>query len=130
MAGRRVRKDVCQDGAQVPFPHAELDLSVPITTRPARQRRAPVRYRGPDDNSDAESFDIHRDSPPPGASDSDDQATTRATDTAATLIVDTSQSVPSNTTATSQSGKSRNVAHDTRHFFRKEKERTVCLPCE
>lgn len=113
---------------------SESTLGGPITARPARQRRPPTRYQGP--NTDGEYFDLNL---PPGASDDSDSESTRqvpdVNNTTATqrltadLALNTARTDPLGTSRT-ESGKSQTIAFDIRHFFRKESERTVCTACE
>lgn len=108
--------------------------------RTGRNHRLPRRYRQrPRQEVNAgEYFDISQVSSDSSSCSSDDeteprnagprpprqaQLATNPTNTAVNTAV-------TDPLATGRSGKAQNVAYDIRHFFRKEAEQTVCLPCE
>lgn len=140
MATRGARK---QGRAGCPPAEAQLGQAIPAATtataRPARQRRAPTRYQGPGVGDDeGEVFDLNNVS---GDSDESDSAPSpqalaarrgppRGADTETSLATNTARTDPLATSQSETRGRTQNIAFDIRHFFRKEDERTVCLPCE
>jgi len=136
MAGHGARRHGHPDRPLVP---AGLGPSLLTATCPARQCHLPVWYQGFDvENKEGEIFDIHHDSSPPRDSESDSApqaldeaaATQHIVDTVTTLAVNTAQTDPFTTSQSETQERSQNTAFDIRHFFRKETEQTVCLPCE
>ena len=139
MPWHRVRAQIT---AQPPAPVAPVTPEAPVAACtptpnawPLRNPRLPQCYHNGDAEQDSdigEYIDIHGNSD--GTSDDSQleqgpQHTTSPTTTA----INTATTDPLATGQSSQSRpiwKAKNVAYDICHFFRREKERTTCLPCE
>lgn len=151
MPQRRQREETAQETPIPVAPTAPTIMNAPEMAppnpRPARQHRAPLRYRDNAQDSDTEeNFDINAGSQSDSSDDAEDaspavqdrgsrppSATTTAVNTALTDSLATGQSGQDQPSARP----TKSTAHDVAHFFRKEidpKTRKVttriCLPCE
>ena len=136
---------------QPPAPAAPVAPAVPVApeapmaahtpapqARPLRNLCLPQRYHNGNTEQDTDTgetgeyIDIHGDSDD-ASDDSQLEQGPRRTMSPTTTAVNTAITDPLATGQSSQSGpirKAKNVTYDIHHFFRRGKERTLCLPCE
>jgi hypothetical protein len=129
---------------QEPTPGAPQPATAapPDINRPTRNHRVPRRYCRPthaNAEGSGEEFDLNVVSddgdPSDEAEDNGSDSRRRHVPNAQATAVNTATTAVTTTTdplgtGHSQSARKKNVAYDIRHFFRKEKDHTICSPCE
>jgi hypothetical protein len=96
-------------------------------TRPTRSRQLPTCFRESATQWDGDGEYIDPNPLDESTSESSDDASQCAGDNHTTGTLATAITDP---LVTNHSSKGGNVAYDIHHFFRKEQNATVCLPCE
>ncbi|KAG6379804.1 hypothetical protein JVT61DRAFT_10349 [Boletus reticuloceps] len=139
MGGRGSRKQsrqVCTNA--LPVPASAASTAPPVSeVRPACQCCPPTQYRNGESEDERELLDIHEDSPSPSDSDLPSSSpphgrigTRGIMGNAAAYAVNTTRTDPLATSNLDAQTRSRTIAFDIHHFFRKEAERTTCIPCD